>query len=41
MNICLYVRTMLLDIGIEFEISYMIKHLDLVYKCSLPCCIVT
>ena len=23
MHICLYVRTMLLDIGIEFEISYM------------------
>ena len=30
MHICYYVITVLLDIGIEFEISYIMYHLHLV-----------
>ena len=40
---CLYVRTVLLDIGIEFEISYMMQYLILVLRslCAMLHCHMT
>ena len=43
MHICQCVRTVLLDIDIEFEIPYMILHLYLVYRslCAMLHCHMT